>query len=282
MPQSASVEQESSSPSLSLSDSVDYQVATQVPETASLSLTDDSKTEVVSNEKMVIEPTSSVPPSPTFSIDDIESSPAIVAAESTQPNLPPAPTEPSSPPMAIARPAAAAPLASVSQEPAGDPAVADLSQTPMHVGDAMVLSAQGVAALDAIGPIIEYSVEHPTICRLIRTSDTTLSLVGLKEGSTRVAVVTASASGQPQSIEVRTVSVRGAGSEATKQSKVFQELSQAIAKLYPQSKIRVQQRGEEIIVTGVAQTEKNARRIVSMVRKTTLTPVVDEVRSATR
>ncbi|MFN3190654.1 MAG: hypothetical protein ACE361_09040 [Aureliella sp.] len=267
-------------PTMSLSDSVDYVDATQPPEPTSLMPTESAAASVATNQKMVIEPMSSAPPSPTFSIDDIEPSPPVSSSELSRPV---ATTKQAVAPLAIAKPAAAVaalPVAA-SEKPVEDPAVADLSKTPMRVGDAMVLAAQDVAALDADGTIIEYSVEHPTICRLIRTSDTTLSLVGLKEGSTRVAVVTASATGQPQSIEVRSISVRGAA-EAMKQPQVFQELSQAIAKLYPQSNVRVQQRGEEIVVTGFAKTEKNARRIVSMVRKTTLTPVVDEVRSATR
>lgn len=158
----------------------------------------------------------------------------------------------------------------------------ELSGTPMSVGESMVVTAHGMADLSASSRIIEYSVEHPSICRLIRTGESTLSVVGLQEGSTRVAVVTASANGSPQTVEVRAVAVRGGGNKQVEQKDFARDITQTISKLYPRCQISVVNRGGEIVIRGFANTEKEARRILSMVRKATLSPVVDEVRSFVR
>lgn len=148
----------------------------------------------------------------------------------------------------------------------------------MVAGESLRLRREDVSSFSTKSPIIEYSVEHPGICKMIRTSENTVSVIGLRDGITRVAVVTADPSGN-QIIEIRDVQV--AGGEATESGlqAVAQEMSQTISKLYPKSRVRVISGEEKLWVRGLVHSESDARKILSLVRKMTLTPVVDQLRS---
>ena len=171
----------------------------------------------------------------------------------------------------------------VPEEPT--PSSSQVQQQPaehnMVVGEALTVDREDSALVTLESPVLEYSVEHPGICKLIKTGENVLSLVGLKQGETRIAVVTADADGK-RSIEIRNVRVASASSPQTELRNLSRDLTQSIANLYPHCRVQVVTRGEELIVQGYTESEKDARKILSLVRKTTLTPVIDQVKSGRR
>ncbi len=148
-------------------------------------------------------------------------------------------------------------------------------------GEALTIEPQGCTIVNVKGPIIEISVEQPTICQLLKTSDQTLSLIGLQPGSTRVAIVTRNTHGNPE-IELREVTVESLANIDTGLVEYATVMSQAIARLHPTCNIQVIARDESLIVRGKANSESDAKKILSLVRKTSLTPVVDELQTHRR
>ncbi len=151
----------------------------------------------------------------------------------------------------------------------------------LSLGDAISLAQDASVPVTAPAKILEYSVEHPDVCRLIQTGDSALSLVGLKTGKTRIAMVTEVAGGT-QKVEIREVSVTAAPKPLSKLAKMAHEMTATVAKAYPQSRIEIIPYDEQLIVRGTAVREKDAKRILSLVRSSTLTPVVDQVQTNAR
>ena len=164
------------------------------------------------------------------------------------------------------------------QAPQPQQPTAPSQQPAVITGEALVVGHEDTTTVNADSPIREYSVEHPAICKLIKTSENTISLIGLREGNTRIAIMTANAKGE-ESIEIREVRISSGPVKQTSLRGVSREVSQTIAKLYPRSQIEVVPQGTELIVRGYVESEKDARKIISLVRKTTLTPVVDQLQS---
>lgn len=161
------------------------------------------------------------------------------------------------------------------------PLATPIDPSQLSMGDEMLVSREQPVLVKMDQPVLEYSVEHPGICRLIQTSETTLSLIGLQDGDTRIAVVTASGE-QERNIEIRGVRVASASAPQGRLQTLAREVTQTIKRLYPYGDVQVVASGEELIVQGYVQAEKDARKIVSLVRKTSLSPVIDRLHSMSR
>lgn len=141
--------------------------------------------------------------------------------------------------------------------------------------DLSVVVAQAVP-LSVRSTIVQTSVEDPSVCQLIQSGERNLSLVGLKQGSTRVAIVTTDGSQEPQ-VRVYQVAV-GRGDKAEYGlTELAEGIDQTIARLYPSSNIRVRTGDGKLVVSGTAGSEDEARRVLSLVRRTSLMPVVDQL-----
>lgn len=151
----------------------------------------------------------------------------------------------------------------------------------MVFGEALSVGREDSAEIVINDLVREYSVEHPSICQLIRTGARNLTLVGVQEGSTRIAIVSSNAEGNP-SVEIREVRVLSEVGPAVSLQDLAGEISQTIANLYPSSQLEVIAHGEVLIVQGIAESEQDARKILSLIRKTTLTPVNDRIRTLKR
>lgn len=151
----------------------------------------------------------------------------------------------------------------------------------MTVGPTVVVRREDSAIIEKQKRVIEYSVEHPGICNLIQTGNNALSLIGLKEGDTRIAVVTAGDEGK-RNIEIHSVRVASATTAQVELSGLAREVTRTIARLYPRSQIEVLTDGDQLIVQGNVELERDARKIVNLVRKTSLIPVVDRVQAFRR
>lgn len=148
----------------------------------------------------------------------------------------------------------------------------------MTVGAGIALGAQDTTSLTSENPILEYSAEHPSVCQLIRTGENSLTVVGLRVGATRIALISTDTEGQRR-VEIREVRV-GAGDERqVDKNQLCREMSQTVSRMYPRSQVEVIAHGDQIIVQGIVQSESDARKILSLVRKTALKPVVDRLQS---
>ncbi len=126
--------------------------------------------------------------------------------------------------------------------------------------------------------IVQTSVEDPSVCQLIQSGDRSLSLVGLKSGSTRVAIVTSQDGSEPK-VRVYEVSVgRGAKAEYGL-AELAAGIDETVTRLYPSSRIRVSAGEGHLVVSGTADTEEQARRVLALVRRTSLMPVTDQLRT---
>lgn len=119
------------------------------------------------------------------------------------------------------------------------------------------------------------SVEREEICQLIQTGSKSYSLVGLKEGASRIALIT-EVSGQPQ-IEVMQVTVGGRTEVGSSLESLAESMGHTIRQLYPMSRVAVEAQNQRIVVSGTVDSEESARKIIGLVRKTVLAPVVDQL-----
>ncbi|HBE70439.1 MAG TPA: hypothetical protein DDW52_19995 [Planctomycetaceae bacterium] len=177
-------------------------------------------------------------------------------------------------PLPPASPAAPEALTSSSSRRSPDPASARPAEQTTKA-DLSVVVAQAVP-LSVKSTIVQTSVEDPSVCQLIQSGERNLSLVGLKQGSTRVAIVTTDGDQEPK-VRVYQVAV-GRGDKAEYGLVELAEgIDQTVARLYPSSDIRVQTGDGKLIVSGTSSSEDEARRVLSLVRRTSLMPVVDKL-----
>ncbi len=154
------------------------------------------------------------------------------------------------------------------------------SETPssesMRIGAALSVGVQNTATVSTEFAIVELSVEHPNICQLLKTSDKSASLIGMRPGSTRIAMICQRTNGE-RIVEVREVSVSGDAEAKVSLPQLAQEISQTVAKLYPNSDVQIAADNETLIVRGFTNYESDAKKILALVRKTSLTPVIDQL-----
>lgn len=140
------------------------------------------------------------------------------------------------------------------------------------------VTVEQAAPLSVRNAIVQTSVEDPSVCQLIQSGERSLSLVGLKAGTTRVAIVTSSNGSEPK-VRVYQVSVgRGAKAEFGL-TELAGGIDETISRLYPSSRIRVRAGEGQLIVSGIASSEEEARKVLALVRRTSLMPVTDKLQA---
>ena len=144
--------------------------------------------------------------------------------------------------------------------------------------ESLTLGLQESQNLSAQFVITELSVEHPSICQLMQTGESSVSLVGIRPGSTRIALVMVNDSGERQ-VEIHEVSVTTASAAAQSLPDLAAEISRAVGRLVPNSDVEIVAYEDYILVHGFTHYESDAKKILSLVRKTSLVPVVDELKS---
>ncbi len=149
---------------------------------------------------------------------------------------------------------------------------------PVREGKLVSLRPEATATIECETTLSEYSIEHAKTCRVVKTSENKLTLIALQPGKTRVAFVTTNSDGE-SFINLRQVEVQGTKLPIDSRAVIAEELTATIAQLYETKTVRVIAKGDEFIVIGTAATEKDARKILSLIRKTTLCPVVDKLKA---
>ena len=133
-------------------------------------------------------------------------------------------------------------------------------------------------AVQSIETIQTVSVEHEEVCQVIKSGPKSFTVVGLQDGETRIAVIS-EVDGQ-RKVQVHHVVVgTPKRTTTTNPAALASEVSQTVAQLYPRSRVRITPRGTQLVVSGSVDSEDTAKKILSLVRKTTLNPVIDELQT---
>ncbi len=171
--------------------------------------------------------------------------------------------------------------ASVAKSPVERPAVGKtvaerLNDRSAVMGERLDVGLHECTNVDTTNPISGLSVEHPELCQVLKSSERSVSLVGLKPGQTRVALFTTNASGE-RKIEIREVTIAGAENRQADMKSLATEIGRSIHRMYPNSHIEVIAEAEGLTVQGYAGSEDEAKKIIGLVRRTSLQPVVDRL-----
>ncbi len=148
-------------------------------------------------------------------------------------------------------------------------------------GEVLSVGLQESQALSAEFPITQLSVEHPTICQLMQTGENSVSLIGMRPGSTRIALITVDDDGERQ-VEIHEVSVGTSAPSEQRLSDLAKEISRTVGKLVPHSDVEIVAYTDYLLVHGFTPYESDAKKILTVVRKTALVPVVDQLRTNER
>ncbi len=150
-----------------------------------------------------------------------------------------------------------------------------------QTGETLSVGLQESQALSAEYPILELSVEYPTICQLMQTGEKSVSLIGMRPGSTRIALVTVNGDGERQ-VEIHEVSVGTSAPTELGLSGLAKEISRTVAKMVPHSDVEIVAYTDYLLVHGFTPYESDAKKILALVRKTSLVPVVDQLKTNER
>jgi Flp pilus assembly secretin CpaC len=160
--------------------------------------------------------------------------------------------------------------------PAGEGNSASSAPAPASSSGQVSLGLQESQAISTDYVISELSVEHPSICQLLKTSDRGVSVIGMRVGTTRIALISTDASGERR-IEVRDVIVNADARGDVNLGNLAQEITQTVNQLYPKSDVQIVVEEDRLMVRGYTNYESDAKKILALVRKTSLAPVVDQL-----
>ncbi len=144
------------------------------------------------------------------------------------------------------------------------------------VGERLEVGLHEATNVETSQPISGLSVEHPELCQVLKSGERMVSLVGLKAGQTRVALFTTDETGE-RKIEIREVMIAGTESRQADMKSMAIDIGRTVHNMYPKSRIEVIAEDEGLTVQGYASTEDEAKKIISLVRRTSLQPVVDRL-----
>ncbi len=144
------------------------------------------------------------------------------------------------------------------------------------IGEQLDVGLHEATNVETAQVISGLSIEHPELCQVLKSGERTLSLVGLKPGRTRVALFTTNESGE-RKIEIREVVIAGTETRQTDMRTMATEISNTVHSMYPNSRIEIIAEAEGLTVQGYAGSEDEAKKIIGLVRRTSLQPVVDRL-----
>lgn len=189
-------------------------------------------------------------------------------------------------------PAAASPVAASPVQPSAvQPSPAPAAVAPSQAGSARATQIQATQAdatqdiqvgkaqmhaLQIAGSVRCFAVEDEAICQVLPAGLSALRVVGQRGGSTRLAVwVGTDPAAEPLIYNVHVD--LGPASELDGLSATADKLTEMLLTTFPQSRVRVQAKDNQLIVRGVATDDQQASRMLRLVRQTCLVPVVDNL-----
>ncbi|QDV10877.1 hypothetical protein CA51_07310 [Rosistilla oblonga] len=171
------------------------------------------------------------------------------------------------------------PIAKPKSKPVVDPAVVAIKST-MDPAASLVARSQFVVSvaesrvLFAGDRIVRVSVEHPDVCNAVTTGKESVMVVGRKLGRTRVAIWTESTPNLEPDLYV--IQVDGEQGESEDQQ-LAGKMSATVTSMFSDAQVTVQVVEDGFVVSGTAETETQARKIMQVVRSACLRRVRDEI-----
>lgn len=150
------------------------------------------------------------------------------------------------------------------------------SQIKLQSGGPLNVGLQESATLSTEYSIAELSVEHPQICQLLKTSERSISVIGMRPGTTRIALISYNAQGE-RAVDVREVAVGETAPTEVDLPELVKEISQSVKQMFPKSDVQITAYQDYVMVQGYTNYESDAKKILALVRKTSLFPVVDQL-----
>lgn len=144
------------------------------------------------------------------------------------------------------------------------------------IGERLEVGLHESTNIETTHAITGLSVEHPELCQVLKSGERSVSFVGLLAGQTRVALFTTDTSGE-RKIEIREVMIAGAETRQADMKSLATEISRSVHNMFPSSKIEIIADAEGLTVQGYAGSEAEAKKIIGLVRRTSLQPVVDRL-----
>ncbi|MCA9130166.1 MAG: pilus assembly protein N-terminal domain-containing protein [Planctomycetales bacterium] len=156
--------------------------------------------------------------------------------------------------------------------------VAPVAIPPENIttGRQLSVGLQDSISLRIDAEVLQTSVENPDICRIISAGNKLVSLVGITAGTTRIAIISTNAQGEPQ-VAMHSVTVGQATSVDSRVSQLAKEMTEAVQRLYPRSEIEIVGKDGGLEIRGNCDSESAARQILTLIRKSTLLPVADQL-----
>jgi hypothetical protein len=148
---------------------------------------------------------------------------------------------------------------------------AEVSQR-YHVGLNEAVNIESLHLVDNV------SIEHPEVCQLLKGRDRDVTIVGMRSGKTRVAVFTTNRIGE-RKMEMYEVTVGNTMNQPGDSRDLAAEVTRTLRQMFPRSHVEVIADSNGLAVQGAASSEDEAKKIISLVRKTSLLPVSDRVTS---
>jgi hypothetical protein len=125
------------------------------------------------------------------------------------------------------------------------------------------------------GSVSRVQVEHQVICQAITWHAGRLLVMGIAPGQTRLAVWY---EGTPLPtiyyVEVTQIHATDAGSQ-----QAYDALARSLEGMFPGSRLRIAANAEGLVVSGIAANSQDADKILRIVRRSNLVPVVDDLKT---
>jgi hypothetical protein len=129
-------------------------------------------------------------------------------------------------------------------------------------------------------PIDRVEVADPGLCRAIMVGRREIAIVGIRTGSTKLAVWPLAAAGEAVEPLIYRLEVEEerAAKQVARMSTGVSELTSLLADMYPTARVEVVQHSNgSMTLQGSVESNSQARKILDMVRKLYLCPVYDQL-----
>jgi hypothetical protein len=139
------------------------------------------------------------------------------------------------------------------------------------------LKSTEVRALKFDSSIRRVQIGDSSICAAVAAGPSQIQLIGVRDGVTRLAIWTATASGQEQKTVYEIFVGATSRNAATEGSAIANTLTRSAKAAFPTSNIQVRHEQGEMIVEGTCADNDSAKQALRMIRSACKLPVVDKL-----
>ena len=142
----------------------------------------------------------------------------------------------------------------------------------------LYMSRAQVRSLTVSGQLHQVNIGDQGVCQAVASGSNQIKLIGSSNGVTRLVVwATPTGAGAPLMREFVVHvqdKVDATGGDA---GKSIEKVNETIRNAFPESSVSAKFVGKKLLVRGTCRSEATAKKILRMVRKTCLVPVIDQV-----